>query len=253
MKKTKSIVWLLSIFILTLHSCSNDNDNNVKLLKKIVETSEAGTSEITLFTYNGYEIVSIDGTHKRTDFTYADGLISKTITLNKTNQLVETIEYTYVAGELVTVNSMGNYRINYIHNSDKTVSYEKLMVSGNQEKKEFHGVLYFENGNFTKDERILDNTATSVLSKYSISFDYDSKNNPLYNILGYKKLLDYNEAISSNNSVVNTVITSVAKDDQIISSAVFFKNSFTYDLDNYPTEQISENGNAGYLKSTFFY
>jgi hypothetical protein len=259
MKKTKSIFWLLSIFLLTLYSCSNDNDDSVKLLKKVVETSEEGTSEITLFTYDGTEIVSIDGTQKRTDFTYADGLITKAVTLNKKNQLLETIEYSYLEGKLVEAESLGNYRINYIHNSDKTVSYEKLTInSGNQQVKEFHGTLYFENENLIKEERILDNTASGVLSKYSVSFDYDSKHNPLYNILGYKKLLDYNEVISSNNSLISTVTTSVSKDDQVISSARFYKNSYTYDLDNYPTEQVSENaiatnGNVGYLKSGYFY
>jgi hypothetical protein len=259
MKKTKNIFWVLSIFLLTLYSCSTDNDDSVKLLKKVVETSEKGTSETTLFTYSGNEIVSIDGAGKRTDFTYTDGLITKVVTLNKTNQQSETIEYSYLEGKLVEAESLGNYRINYIHNSDKTVSYEKLTInSGNQEVKEFHGTLYFENENLIKEERILDNTASGVLSKYSVSFDYDSKHNPLYNILGYKKLLDYNEGISSNNSLISTVITSVSKDDQIASSANFYKSSFKYDIDSYPTEQVSENaiatnGNVGYLKSEYFY
>jgi hypothetical protein len=259
MKQKKYIFWVLLIFLLTLYSCSNDTDGSVKLLKKTVETSADGTSGTTLFTYNGGEIASIEGAQKRTDFTYTDGLITKVVTLNKTNQQSETIEYSYLEGKLVEAESLGNYRINYIHNSDKTVSYEKLTInSGNQEVKEFHGTLYFENENLIKEERILDNTASGILSKYSVSFDYDSKHNPLYNILGYKKLLDYNEGISSNNSLISTVITSISKDDQITSSANFYKSSFKYDLDNYPTEQVSENaiatnGNVGYLKSEYFY
>jgi hypothetical protein len=254
MKNKIVLLWVLSVFVLTLYSCSTDNDDSVKLLKKVVETSEAGTSETSLFTYDGTEIVSIDGVQKHTDFTYTDGLITKAVTLNKTNQLLETIEYGYIEGKLVEAESLGNYRINYIHNSDKTVSYEKLtIISANQQVKEFHGTLYFENENLIKEERILDNTASGVLSKYSVSFDYDSNHNPLYNILGYKKILDYNEGISSNNSLISTVITSISKDDQITSSAKFYKNSYTYDLDNYPTEQVSENGNTGYLKTEYFY
>lgn len=257
MKKTKSIVWLLSIFILTLYSCSNDNDDNVKLLKKIVETSEAGTSEITLFTYNGNEIVSIDGTQKRTDFTYTDGLIAKTVTLNKTTQLLETIEYSYLNGKLDKVESLG-YRIKYIHNSDNTVSYERFMISGNQQVKEFHGTLYFENENLIKDDRTLDNTNAGLISNSSVSFDYDANKNPLFHVMGFKELLNQNEKISLNNSVISTVITSVSKDDQITSSANLYKNSYTYDFDNYPTERVSEtavltNGNTGYLKTEYFY
>lgn len=254
MKKTKNIFWVLSIFVLTLNSCSTDNDDSLKLLKKVVETSEEGTSETTLYTYNGNEIVSIDGVQKHTDFTYTNGLITKVVTLNKTNQQSETIEYSYLEGKLVEVESLGNYRINYIHNSDKTVSYEKSTIgSGNQEVKEFHGTLYFENENLIKEERTLDNTAVGVTSNYSVSFDYDSKNNPLYNILAFKKLLDRMETISSNNSLINTVVTTTTKGDQVLSSANFYKSSFKYDSDNYPTEQISENENTGYLKTQYFY
>lgn len=258
MKKTKNIFWVLSIFLLTLYSCSNDNDDSLKLLKKVVETSENGTSETTVYTYNGTEIVSIDGTEKRTDFTYTDGLITKRVILNKANQLLETIEYSYLVGKLVEVESLGNYRINYIHNTDKTVSYERFRISGNQQVKEFHGTLYFENENLIKNERILDTMPVGITSSESITFDYDAKNNPLYNVLGYKNLLDHMETISSNNSLINTVIATTTNGDQVLSVANFYKSSFKYDSENYPTERVSEtailaNGNTGYLKTQYFY
>ena len=115
-----------------------------------------------------------------------------------------------------------------------------------------------ENENFIKDERIFDNTAAGVVAKHNVIFDYDAKRNPLYNILGYKKLLDYNEGISSNNSLMRTVTTNFSKDDQITSSASLYKSTFKYDSENYPTERISEtavagNGNVGYLKTQYFY
>ncbi|RKS15152.1 hypothetical protein [Flavobacterium sp. 120] len=258
MKKTKNIFWVLSIFLLTLYSCSNDNDDSLKLLKKVVETSENGTSETTVYTYNGTEIVSIDGVQKRTDFTYTDGLITKRVILNKANQLLETIEYSYLVGKLVEVESLGNYRINYIHNTDKTVSYERFRISGNQQVKEFHGTLYFENENLIKNERILDTIPVGITSSESITFDYDAKNNPLYNVLGYKNLLDHMETISSNNSLINTVIATTTNGDQVLSVANFYKSSFKYDSENYPTERVSEtailaNGNTGYLKTQYFY
>ena len=258
MKKTKNIFWVLSIFLLTLYSCSNDNDDNLKLLKKVVETLENGTSETTVYTYNGTEIVSIDGAEKHTNFTYTDGLITKRVILNKANQLLETIEYSYLVGKLVEVESFGNYSINYIHNTDKTVSYERFRISGNQQVKEFHGTLYFENENLIKNERILDTMPVGITSIESITFDYDAKNNPFYTILGYKKLLNHMETISSNNSLINTVIVTTKNGDQVLSIASFHKSSFKYDSDNYPTEQVSEtslfvNGNRGYLKTEYFY
>lgn len=254
MKNKIVLLLFFSFFVFTLTSCTNDTDESFKLLTKVVETTNKGTSQTYLYAYNGNQIVSIDGSEDRTDFTYTEGLITKIVTLNKTNQLLETNEYSYLEGKLVKVESLGNYRINYIHNSDKTVSYEKFTIgSGNQEVKEFHGTLYFENENLIKEERTLDNTTVGITSNYSISFDYDSNNNPLYNILGFKKLLDYMETISSNNSLINTVITTTANGDQVISSANFYKSSFKYDSDNYPTEQISENENTGYLKTQYFY
>ena len=259
MKNKIVILWVLSFFVVTLFSCSDYENNNVKLLKKVVETSEEGTSETTLYSYIGNEIVSIDGTQKRTDFTYTDGLITKMVILNKKNQFLETIEYSYLGGKLSEVESLGSYKTMYVHNSDKTVSYEKFtIVSANQQVKEFHGTLYFENENLIKDDRTLGNTNAGVISNYSVSFDYDANKNPLFHVTGFRELLNHNEKISLNNNVISTVITSISKDDQVTSSASFYNNFFKYDLDNYPIEQVSENtvatnGNVGYLKTQYFY
>lgn len=115
--------------------------------------------------------------------------------------------------------------------------------------------MYFENENLIKDERIFDNTAVGVTLNYSMSFDYDAKKNPLYRIAGFNKLLDQNQAVSSNNSLVITEMNSTVKNDEIISSATFYKCIFKYNAGGYPTEQIAENGigNSGYLKSEYFY
>ena len=129
------------------------------------------------------------------------------------------------------------------------------IVSESQELKEFHGTLFFDNENLIKDERTLDNTAAGTVSKYNLNFDYDSKNNPLYNIAGYKKLLDCNQSISANNSLIITENTSIVKEEQLISATKLYKNSFTYDSDGYPKEQVSETTifNSGFVKIQYFY
>ena len=68
-------------------------------------------------------------------------------------------------------------------------------------------------------------------------------------------MLDCNQAVSANNSLNVTEITSIAKDDQIISSAKLYKSSFTYDSDGYPKEQVSETAifNSGAVKIQYFY
>lgn len=256
MRKENFLYSILTICLFAFCSCSTDTASNVKLLKKTISTSETGTSVITVFTYVADEIGSIDDANTHVDFTYSDGLIVKKVTTDKESSLVETIEYTYNAGELIRAESLNKYKINYIYNSDNTISYQKMkIVSEDQEVKEFHGILFFENENLIKDERILDKTATGTVSKYNLNFDYDSKKNPLFNIVGYKKLLDCNQAISTSNSLIITENTSIDKDDQIISSAKMYKNSFTYDSDGYPKEQVCEPTifNSGYVKIQYFY
>ena len=101
----------------------------------------------------------------------------------------------------------------------------------------------------------MDNTTAGTVSKYNLNFDYDSKNNPLYNIAGYKKLLDCNHSISANNSLIITENTSIVKEEQLISATKLYKISFTYDSDGYPKEQVSETTifNSGFVKIQYFY
>lgn len=259
MKKAVNIFWIVSAFLVVSYSCSKDKDDSVKFLKKIVETPADGTSATTDFTYNGNEIKSIDGVKEHVDFSYMDGLITKIVVLDKSNQVSNTIGYTYQRGQLVSAKSLNNYIINYIPNSDGSIAYEKRNInSGNQEFKVYHGILYFQNKNLIKDERTFDNTASGVTTTYSISFEYDAKINPFHSILGYEKLLDHNGIISANNILITVVTNNSSQNDQVISSANFYKSTFKYDEEGYPTEKISEavmpvNGNSEYKKLEYFY
>jgi hypothetical protein len=259
MKINKHIYWILSIFLLTLYSCSNDTDLGVKLLKKTVETSADGNSETTLYTYKDNKIVSIDGVQKKTEFTYTFDLITKIVTLNKLNQQNSTVEYSYKEGRLIKADFLNKYVMNYLYNTDGTISYEKLVKnSQNLFVREYRGVLFFDNKNFTKDERILDNKGVGVIAKYSIGYDYDDKKSPMLNVLGFNKLFDLKEAVSINNSLISTEINSVEQNDQVISAAKFYKSSYKYDAEGYPIEKMSETGNSNnttpvYIKSQYFY
>jgi hypothetical protein len=259
MKKALNIFLIVSAFAVVFYSCSKDKDDSAKLLKRLVEITADGTSATTDFSYNGNEIKSIDGVKQRADFSYMDGLITKIVVLDKTNQVVTTIEYSYLRGQLVTAKSLNNYIINYIPNSDGSIAYKRFSIdSGGDEVEVYHGVLFFENKNLVKDERTFDTAPPGVTTTYSINFEYDSKNNPFYSILGYEKLLEHDDFISANNSLITVVTNSSAQNDQIISSANFYKSTFKYDEDGYPTEKISEavmpvNGKSDYLKSQYFY
>lgn len=256
MEEINKIVSVLIVSVVVLCSCSEDKVETAKLLKKTVEISENGTSTTTLYKYNGNEIVSVDGVRKYSSYTYTDGLICKIVTKDKENQETVTLDYTYEKAQLVRLHSSEGYMMNYTHNADGTVSYEKIVLdSQNQETKVFHGILYFEKKNLVKDERIFDDTAPGLVSKQKVRFEYDSKKNPFFNILGYAKLLNHNEVISANNNRMSVVEQVVIQDDQLTSSANLYQGIFEYDADNYPVEQVTEasTANPNYVKVQYFY
>jgi hypothetical protein len=80
--------------------------------------------------------------------------------------------------------------------------------------------LYFKGKNLIKEDRILDDTAPGIVSKYTVDFEYDSKKNP-YAILGYSKLMDHNDLVSLNNKRSSVVKSSTNAASQTISSKFF--------------------------------
>ena len=255
--KKANVFWVLAAVLFTFYSCVNDKSVNAKLLTKLVETAEDGSSVTTLFTYNGNEIVRAENAKQQFNYTYTNGLISKIVTKNKSDQSIITVDYNYENDKLTYVKSSDNYWINFVHNTDGTVVYERFTLNTkNQEVKLHHGILSFKDGNLVKDKRTLDDTPVGIVTTNIVSFEYDSKKNPMRGILGFDKLLNQNQLVSINNSVISVVENSTINAlDQIISSARLYRSSFEYDTDDCPTVQISENGtgNVGYLKSEYYY
>lgn len=254
---------LAVVALMMFCSCINESVDLVQtqLLKKIVEVSADGTSNTTLLTYDGYKIVNIDEVRKHSEFHYTGDLITKIVDSDKTNQHVNTLEYFYSGGLLTRISSSDNYVINYFHNTDGSVSYEKLTKDAeNNDVKIYHGTLYFQSGNLVKDEKFLDDAGSGVLSKKSISLEYDYKNNAFYHIVGFNKLLDFSMTISSNNCTNNTEVAEIkyTNTDQGVSSMNIHKSTYQYDSLGYPIEIVSENtifgGNdSNHLKSLLFY
>ena len=261
MKKAKIIIGIIVVILLTLSSCSTENIDQVPLLTKIVEVSVDGSSNTTTLNYNGNKIVNIDKADKFSEFYYTDDLITKIVESDKTTKRKNTLDYSYLDGKLVKITSSDNYVINYLHNNDGTVSYEKTTKdSNNNEVKIYHGILYFQSENLIKDEKILDDAGIGILAKNSLSLEYDYKNNALNNILGFNKLLDFSKTISSNNDITRTEIALVKNltEDQVISSIKTYKSKYNYNLKGYPTIIVSENllfggKNSNHLKSVLFY
>ena len=103
MKKTKKLVGLLSVFLITLCSCTSDTIEQVQFLKKIVEVSVDGSSNTTTLNYNGNKIVTIDKVDAFLEFYYTGDLITKIVELTKLNSHKNTLEYSYSAGKLTKI------------------------------------------------------------------------------------------------------------------------------------------------------
>ncbi|HJS00291.1 MAG TPA: hypothetical protein VJ780_05085, partial [Flavobacterium sp.] len=246
---------LISVIVVFLSSCSNDTEEVSKNFIKIIETTENGVSQQSAFTYVDNKIISSDNSKENISYTYNEGLITKIVSYDKLSQITLTLDYTYLKGKLIKITSSDKEVTYYTYNSDGTVFYEKYKLnSQDQEELLYHGTLFFENKNLVKDERIFDDT-NGVDSSATTSFEYDSFKNPYFSILGYDKLLDKGAVISKNNVVITVAQTSTVVAGQTISSANLYRNDFKYDVDDYPTEQVSEAGisNPNYLKIEYLY
>ena len=262
MRKAIQLLFI-TLFIAAFTSCSSDNNetSQEKLVNRVVEVNNDGTSSTFNFIYNGNKIVSINSDVNSKTFTYTGDLITKIIEFNNETLVQTTFDYSYNDNNLIKVICSDNYELNYMYNTDGTVSYEKTTLdSNNNIILLFHGTLSFQGENIFEDKKTHDNTAVNILSKEEVSFVYDNKKNPLSNITGYNKLLDQLKNISSNNttSSIEIASTTFLDTEQIISSAIQLPRVFLYDNDGYPTEIISdrpvfENQNGNHLKSLFFY
>lgn len=261
MKKAKEIVGIMVVLLMTLCSCTSDPVEQVSMLTKVVEVSVDGTSTTTHLAYDGNKLVSIDKVDQLLKFYYTGDLITKVEELDKTSQHLNTLDYSYSEGRLAKITSSDNYVINYVHNADGSVSYEKSTQRFDEvEVKNYHGVLYFQNENLVKDEKTMDDAGKEILVQNTTTLEYDYKKNALKNILGFDKLLDYSKIISSNNEIVGTHASSTKylDDDQVVSSIKRIDSKYQYNSSGYPTEIVSQNmvfggSNSNHLKSQLFY
>lgn len=260
--KTK-LFFLSTVLFLTLCSCSKDADTAVyqtKFLSKLVDFASDGSTTTTFFAYNSNKIVSIDGAGKHSDFTYTNDLITRIVTTDVANQSQSILDYSYTNGQLLKVISSDNYVMNFTHNDDGTVLYERLTTDANHNViTVYNGKMFFANGNLARDERTKGGTAANIVSKTIVSYQYDSKNNPLNNIVGYAKLLDSFKCVSVNNvtRTQDEARVEFLGTDQIESSAILYVSANQYDYAGYPTVITSEKSFFGeqgnHVKSQLFY
>jgi hypothetical protein len=189
--------------------------------------------EKTVFTYDENRIIKqevfdiyLNGNKiKKTDvsYTYENGKL-------KTRILKEGFTTQYPDGQYV-------YKTVYIHNSNVLVSYIYYTVNQDTkaEIKSSEGTLTYKDGNLIKEEDI---EGSSV---YSRSYEYDTKNNPLKNILGFDLLL--NELPYSINN-----ISKITRTETELPNPVVYLKSLLYNDKDYLIKATSfaSNGSIEY-------
>lgn len=260
---TNPLFLIAIIFLLTLSSCTKSEDavNQPKLLSKLVEVASDNSVKATTFIYDGNKIVSTDSADKHATYIYTNNLITQIVILDKVTLLQSVLNYSYTNGMLVKVVSSDHYEINFTHNEDGSVSYEKHTTDANNNIITLYsGTMTFQNGNLIEDERSNGGTPANIVSKSIMTYQYDAKTNPMQNIIGYSKLLDTFKSISINN-VTKTQVESRLEyldTNQISSSDVLYVSVNQYDADGYPATITSGTTffgeqSSNHIKTQLFY
>jgi hypothetical protein len=239
------------VLILLLVSCS-DSENaspteQILFLPKTIKTTFPDfpqDNSTLILTYDGNKILNVVDETTKTKFIYNGNLITKQETYNLETQGIETIKkrivYEYENGKLkskITTSNFDNSHPNgdyirkevYTYKSDGIISYSQLDVSvqTNIETKRGDVNLTYKSGNLIKMEEI---NIDPNITKTVFVFEYDNKNNPLKNILGFNLILN---EYSINNVIKETL------NGRFGSSEAVYNSTYIYNTNGYPTKTTS--------------
>ncbi|MCV2486535.1 hypothetical protein OD917_16500 [Flavobacterium sp. SH_e] len=249
------VLYLFGALTLLLSSCSSDensssgeNDSTLpKTISYIYPNPQLGTNVKNTVTYNGNKIVSITSEGSKSIFTYDGNVIIKQEVFDVDGSGKETkneeVSYVYENGKLktrllkedITTEYPDGYYIDkvvYTHTSNEIISYVNYSVDKDTkaETKSSEGTLTYKDGNLVKEEQ--KSNSVTVTSDY----EYDTKNNPLKNILGFNLLLNEIGEFGKNNIVKTT-----RKSSEYPNAAVYL-TTYHYNDKNYPTRHTSFDG-----------
>ncbi|WP_310556780.1 hypothetical protein [Flavobacterium sp.] len=240
----KKIILLLSLTIIATTSCSKSDDTvpvatTGNLAKRIVYFNVLSNGTIETETidlsYNGNKLNKItyaDG--GKEVYTYTGNNITKTETFGTDGLLDETKTFTYVNNVLIysliaEVGSPSNYKTDYVLNTDGTITETQSSID-NQTGTVTVNSSYektYTNGNLVRSE-LLGVPSFTIVESY----EYDTKNNPLKNILGFDKI----EFIGSNNQTKETAVTTVTFNGGSTTTDIR-TTQYVYNANGYPTEE----------------
>ncbi|WP_166920063.1 hypothetical protein [Flavobacterium poyangense] len=257
----RKILFLFGVFALLLSSCASDDNlpdgNNLIFPKTVSYTYPEfpGDNSKDKMTYNGNKIVTSIDEKSKIVYTYDGNRIIKQekFKIDAQGNQSKSIEvlYTYENGKLKTrimkeifssdyPQGQYMYKTVYAHETDAQISYvfSSVDVDTNVEKKRSTGILTYKDGNLIKRTQVGGAFGGGSNSSESRSYEYDTKINPLKNILGFNLLLDEIGDFGKNN-----VIKTILERDGFPNPAIFLTNHI-YNDKGYPIKSTSLTGNG---------
>lgn len=232
-------------------------DPNVLLRKTIETTLSSGNTYTTNYYYVGKKIdklvqTSGSGVSKTYTYTYLGDLIDKIVEVNNSTSAITSKEsFIYDSNNrLITdvyITYSGSmqfgYKYVYTYNSDGTVNVKTYTGDATSQTTPTAGYkkFYFQNGEVVKEESYSDSSALTSTTTYT----YDTKNDPLVNVVGMDKF-------SLNKGIVSSV-----KHNQLTAIGTFVQDlsTFDYGTNNFPTKEYIKNPSTNTATGTeeFFY
>lgn len=240
----KNQLLLFSFLVLLFTSCSNDSESNNDsiLIKKIVSVSN-GSSNTTNFFYDGNKLTSIQVGTVNLNYTYLDNNIINIKRNNGSFFESETIfEYDNqerIISELY-IDNFNDFseRTVYEYQADNTIAYQKYFGDAfSQPNIGNSGVIYNTNlGETYKIEQF----SQGQLFRKSV-WTYDTKNNPLKNIVGFNK-----QPLHAGK-FHNYLTSDLYQNFELVSNSTF---EYSYNGNDFPIQCIQNLYHNAALSST---
>lgn len=244
----KKLLILSTIVSLIMISCSSDENSPSepkdstlpKTISYVYPNEILGRNYTSTLTYNGNKIVSSVRSASKTVFTYTGDVITKQEVFDVDAQGKETktkeADYTYENGKIKTRVVKTNFtpqypdgyfidKTVYTHTSNELISFVRYSVDKDTkaETKSIDGSFMYADGNLIK--------YSAGASVYV--YEYEAKNNPLKNILGFNLLLNEISEMGKNN------VAKINFKPSPSSPEANYLKSYIYNDKGYPTKHIS--------------
>jgi len=245
----KKFLVLFGALTLSLTSCSSDDSSSdsqdtpnppvssvLVLLKKNISTDANGNKIITNLEYDGNKIIKMtrEGSTDGFYFTYNGNLITKEeFKYNGNVELINKYEYdsNNFLISYVSTKPMDEYgrKEEYKYETDGSITVNTFAGG------KFNGthMQTYSNGNLVKI--VMTDPFNYVFTE---EYEYDNKNNPSKNILGFNKLINRSGGEGSLSSVNNTLKYTYSASANNNSPDVY-KREIIYNNSGYPTKIIS--------------